>query len=82
MNDTLQNLKDFLTVLEKYFPYSTMGEDFKGKHNFTLGDDGNMVLCLWFNEMFYLVALDSNDFIYIEESIKALKDSLDKHIGE
>jgi hypothetical protein len=57
-----EKINELFSALEKEFPYSTMGVDFKGRHAITRERDGVLVVSVWSKGSVYPIGVDPKDF--------------------
>jgi hypothetical protein len=62
-------LNELFSALEKEFPYSSMGKDFKGGHSITRDNIGVIVVSVWWNGSVYPIGVEPNDFEDINKFI-------------
>ena len=76
-NIMFEKLHRLFAILEKEFPYSTMGEDFKGHHHIYRERTGTIVLMIWCNNKAWRISTDNEiDLFEIKKIIKELKQTI------
>lgn len=73
MNNLKLDLIKFLRLVEETFPYTTMSEGFRGKHNITLTGD-KLILGVWYKSRIYHIELEDNDFEDMQQTLLNIKE--------
>jgi hypothetical protein len=74
MNNLRLDLIQFLRLLEKIFPYSTMNKDFNGKHSITLKNNNALNLGIWYKDKNFNIELEEHDFMDIQQTLLDIKE--------
>jgi hypothetical protein len=57
----MNKLNELFDALQREFPYSTMGDDFKGNHNIVKTREGKVILYIWSNGKCWSARISDTD---------------------